>query len=99
METCIICIETHKDGKPCKPLTSLVSSETCVCDYYVHSSCLDEWITKKNSKCLICGEPLEYKSSILFYYLFAWIFVCVISNIGLVLIVYMLSVVITSEFM
>ena len=105
MNNCVICIETHKDGDRCQSLKSLVSSETCDCDYSVHSSCLHEWMTKKDFKCLICGGHLKYKNnlSLIIYEVLCrfagCILLCIIGNLAIVLIMYLLVVIITSIFM
>lgn len=107
MNNCVICIDTEKNGELCKPLKSIVSSETCHCDYSVHSSCLNEWMTKKDFKCLICGGHLKYKNNISLIYAvygivcrFAGcIFLCVICMLAIVLIMYLLVVIVASSFM
>ncbi len=101
MANCVICIETENNGELCQPLKSMVSSETCGCDYSVHPVCLNEWMIKKDFKCLICGGHLKYKTSMLYNVLikiFSWVFICFVANAGLVMIMYILVVVFTSIF-
>lgn len=108
MDSCVICIETRKDGKSCQSLKSMVSSETCDCDYSVHPSCLNEWMMKKDFKCLICRGHLKYKvwrfdvwirnardnTLYIVYKFFGWMFVCFIANAGLLILFYFLTIVI-----
>lgn len=101
MSNCVICIDAENNGELCQPLKSVVSSDTCGCDYSIHPSCLNEWMTKKDFKCLICGGHLEYKTSALYNVLrkiFSWIFICFIANAGLVMVMYILVVIATSIF-
>lgn len=106
MNNCVICIETHKDGERCQSLKSLISSETCGCNYSVHSSCLHEWMTKKDFKCLICGGHLKYKNNLSLIYavyrivcrIMGYIMLCIIGNLAIVLIMYIFVIIAASVF-
>ena len=111
---CAICIDTHRDGELCKPLTCFVSSETgeCRCDYTIHESCLREWMVRKKGRCLICSGQLNYKKSrfavwtrvassiayYIMYYLFALVASLIVCVSSFSLLVYLL-VAFMSEFM
>jgi hypothetical protein len=55
---CLICLE-HKsyEGKKCYKMSSIFNYiKQCECDCIVHSSCLNQWHTLENNKCIICKQ-------------------------------------------
>ena len=52
---CLICLECKNDeGKKCYKMSSIFNYiKQCNCDCIVHSSCLHQWHTLENNKCII----------------------------------------------
>ena len=65
---CVICLEAEDEyNSPPYKCDELLIHDTCQCEYYVHDTCLRQWIINRpyydELKCLVCSSPVERRLS------------------------------------